>query len=245
MSEFFSATVGIQLEPYDVYHLASLALIVVTVFLIYRYREAFRTWKHEQVFRYGLACFMIAWELALHAWQIGNGIWTWADSAPFALCGFSLGLGIYVLFTRSFRVFEIGYFWAIGGVASILFPDIPFGPDRFRFYQYMLGHLMFFAMFMYMLFIHEYYPNFQSLKRSMLYLIILVFGFILPLNVFTDANFMFVMEADGTPFEIFEGHGYPLYLTGVVALGLAVMFAWYLPLKFLAPSSRRHDENSN
>lgn len=238
MKDFFSATTGIPHQAFDVYHVASLALIVITVYLIYFFSKKLKSWEYEKAFRYTLGIFSIIWEIALHLWQYANGIWTWADSAPVGLCAFSLFMGIYVMFTKSYRVFEIGYFWAIGGVASILFPDIPFGPDRFRFYQYVLGHLVFFAMFMYMVFVHEYYPTWQSLKKAIIYLTVIVFAFIIPVNLLTDANFMFVMRADGTPFEIFEGHGYAIYISGVVALALAVMFVWYLPVKYLMPSPK-------
>jgi len=238
MRDFFSNSVGIPLKPFDAYHLLSLGLIVLTVFLIYQNKDKLRTWKHEKTFRYSLGVFSILWEIALHLWQYGNGMWTWADSAPIGLCFFSLAMGIYVMFTKSFRVFEIGYFWAIGGVASILFPDIAYGPDRFRFYQYVLGHLGFFTMFMYMLFVHNYHPTAQSLKRSIIYLSAIVFVFVLPVNWLTGANFLFVIRADGTPFEIFEGYGYPLYLSGVVCLSLIVMYLWYIPIKFLTPPPR-------
>lgn len=238
MRDFFSTTVGMQLQPFDVYHLTSLGLIVVTVVLIYLFRDKLRNWEYEKQFRYALGYFSIIWEVALHYWQAANGIWTWADSAPLSLCFISLVMGIYVMFTKSFRVFEIGYFWAIGGVASILFPDIPYGADRFRFYQYILGHLVFFVMFMYMIFVHRYHPSFQSLKQSVIYLTIICFAFILPVNLLTDANFLFLLRADGTPFEIFEGHGYAVYLAGVVTLAIAVMYLWYLPLKFFIRSPR-------
>ena len=205
MRDFFSASTGIPLQPFDAFHTLSLLLIIVTVLTIYLSREKLRGWKNEQQFRYALGSFSIIWEIALHLWQYANGLWNWADSAPIGLCTFSLFMGIYIMFTKSYRVFEIGYFWAIGGVASILFPDIPFGPDRFRFYQYVLGHLVFFVMFMYMVFVHEYYPNWQSFKKALGLLVLVVFAFILPLNWLTEANFLFVMRADGTPFEIFEG----------------------------------------
>lgn len=236
---------GIPLKPFDIYHILSLSAVILVVVSIYLFRDKLYHWKHEKAFRYTLGSFGIVWEIALHYWQFVHGIWTWADSAPIGLCSISLALGIYVIFTRSFPVFEIGYFWAIGGVVSILFPDIPYGPDRFRFYQYVLGHLNFFAMFMYMLFVHRYYPNSQSFKKSLLYLVFIVFIIVLPLNWLTDANFLFLIRADGTPFEIFEGHGYLLYLTGVIILSIIVMYVWYLPVKFFMHKSEEKNESIN
>ena len=61
----------------------------------------------------------------------------------------------------------------------------------------------------------------------------------------TNANFFFLIRADGTPFEIFEGHGYPLYLAGVVSLSLLVLYLWYLPVKFfMSPERKQHESIS-
>ena len=232
MREFFSASVGIPFEPFGGYHLLVLGITVLAVAAVGFLGARIRSWRHERQLRYTLGVVGILFELSLHAWQVGNGIWTYADSMPVALCFLSLVLGIVVMFTRSYAVFEVGYFWAIGGVASILFPDIPYGPDRFRFYQFLFSHLTFFVMFVYMVSVHRYHPTFRSFQKALLYLVLIVFLFVLPLDWLTNANFLFLVRSDGTPFELFEGHGYPLYLCGVVSLSIAVMFAWYLPVHF-------------
>ena len=245
MKEFFSASVGITLEPFGLYHVLSLGLTVFAIAVIYPFRDSLQNWKHEKRFRYALGSFGILWELALYFWQIANGIWTYADTTPVALCFLSLAMGIYIMFTMSYSVFSIGYFWAVGGVVSILFPDILYGPDRFRFYQYVIGHVVFFVMFMYMVFVHCYYPTTRSFKKSVIYLILICFVVVLPLDWITNANFFFLIRADGTPFEIFEGHGYPLYLAGVVSLSLLVLYLWYLPVKFfMSPERKQHESIS-
>ncbi|MGD9909813.1 MAG: TIGR02206 family membrane protein [Candidatus Izemoplasmatales bacterium] len=232
MKDFFSSTVGITFEPFGVYHIIILFITFLAIFLVYQFRLRIRLSKHEKAFRYTLAFIGIFFELSLHLWQIFNGIWTYQDSFPLALCFISLVLGIYVMFTKSYSAFEIGYFWAIGAVASILFPDIPYGPDRFRFYQFLFSHMNFFIMFMYMVFVHQYYPTFKSFKKSIIYLILLVFCIVLPIDYFTNANFLFLINSAGTPFEIFEGYGYGIYLLGIVSLSILVEIIWFLPIYF-------------
>ena len=245
MKDFFSATVGIPFEAFGVYHLMILGLTILAVALIYLFRKRLASWKYEQRFRHALGLLGIFWEVSLHIWQLANGIWTYADSAPVALCFISLVMGIVVMFTKSYAVFEVGYFWAIGGVASILFPDIPYGPDRFRFYEFLFGHMTFFVMFMYMVFVHGYYPTFRSFRKAVIYLAVMSFAIILPLDRLTNANFFFLVSSAGTPLEIFEGHGYLLYLAGVAGLLFIVMFLWYLPLKIFIRSARgSHDSLS-
>jgi len=234
MKDFFSSTVGKTFEPFGIYHLVILLITVLAIWLLYRYRLKIRVSPHEKTFRYSLAFIGIFFELSLHLWQLLNGIWTYQDSFPLALCFISLVMGIIVMFTKSYKVFEIGYFWAIGAVASILFPDITYGPDRFRFYQFLFSHMNFFLMFMYMVFVHQYYPTIKSFKKSIIFLTILVFLFVLPIDYFTNANFLFLMNSSGTPYEIFDGYGHFIYLLGIVALSILVEIIWFLPIYLLS-----------
>ena len=72
------------------------------------------------------ASFALLWELALYAWKIGNHIWTWDDGLPLSLCGMTLYIAIAAMYKKDFKLFEIGYYWTFGAVASVLFPDILF-----------------------------------------------------------------------------------------------------------------------
>ncbi|MFA5006301.1 MAG: TIGR02206 family membrane protein [Candidatus Izemoplasmatales bacterium] len=230
MRDFFSATTGIPFEAFGIYHLIVLAIVAVSVLGLYLARERLRRSPRERIFRIVLGCVGIASEVSLHLWQIMNGIWTFADSAPIAVCFFSLALGVFVMFTKSRPVFEIAYFWAIGGVASILFPDIPYGPDRFRFYEYLIGHLSFFLMFMYMLFVHGYRPTLRSFAKSALILLGITLFVVYPIDLLTGANFLFLLDPAGTPFELLLPlTGEAFYIPGVILTAAIVMGLWGLP----------------
>ncbi len=139
-------------------------------------------------------------------------------------------MGIYVMFTKSFKVYEIAYFWAIGGVVSILFPDILYGPDRFRYYEYVIGHVSFFFMIMYMLFVHDYIPTFNSFKKSFFLLLGIVLVFIIPINNIFQTNYMYLLVPGDTPYEIFWGYEYFLYVLGCIVLAMIVIYVWYIPI---------------
>lgn len=233
MIRFFSADVGITFEPFDLWHVSVLFLVFLSVFLLFLFRKRIRSYRHEKRIRYAIGIAGIVFEIALHAWSLANGIWTYADNFPLAVCFFSLVMGIHVMFTKSRSVFDIGYYWAIGGLVSMLFPDIPYGPDRFRFYQFLFSHMLFFLMFMYMMFVHDYRPTGRGFLKSVFLLIILTYVVVLPVDLLTGANFLFLVEAEGTPFEIVSGHGYVLYLIGTFFFGLLVLFVWYVPIHIL------------
>ena len=225
---FFSDDVGIEFSAFSFVHILLFIGIILGSTLIFIFRKRIREWKHERQFAKTVAILAFVWELLLYLWYIVNGIWTPEHSLPIGLCAFVLYIGIFSLYFKNYKLFAVGYFWTWGAIASVLFPDIAFSYDRFRFYQFMLGHMNFFWMFLYMIFVYKWYPNWQDWKRSCITLSIIVLILIITSNI-TNANLMFMLRSDGTPFEIFEGYGYAVYLIGVISLSFIVIFIWFLP----------------
>lgn len=229
MEAFFSHTIGIEFKEWGIYHFIPISIIIIGVLLIYYFRNEIRDSKNEKYFRYTMGTIGILAEISLQIWKLSTGNYVLND-LPIGICSFSMYMSIYVMFTKSFKVYEIAYFWAIGGVVSILFPDILYGPDRFRYYEYVIGHTSFFFMIMYMLFVHDFIPTFNSFKKSFLSLLALVLVFIIPFNNIFNTNFMYLLEPGDTPFEIFWGSGYFLYIVGCIILSMIVIVFWYIPI---------------
>lgn len=225
---FFSDEVGHVFEPFSWLHFLLFAIIIVGSLLIYHFQEEIRNFKYERTIAKAMALFALFWEFSLYAWKLGNGINEWYNVLPIGLCAYTLFVGMAALFFKQKQLFMIGYFWTWGAMASVLFPDISYSYDRFRFYQFMIGHMFFFFMYLYMLFVYKWYPTAKSLKQSIITLVIIT-GFMILFSNLTQENLMFMLNSDGTPFSIFEGHGYLLYLTGVILLSLSIMCVWYLP----------------
>lgn len=228
MKTFFGSTQGIEFVEFGFVHFLLLFLIVLGSFLIFKFRKQLRAFKYEKQVRYTAATVAILWEIALYVWVSVNLGWDWAHNPPFlSLCGLALILAIYSIFTKSFSVFEVGYFWAIGGLVSVLFPDITYSVDRFRFYQFMFGHMLFFYMYMYLLFVHDFIPTFKSYLKSAAILFVYCMIMLIP-NAFWGTNALFLKESEGTPFEVFEGGPYIVYLVSVVVSAAVILYLWYL-----------------
>ncbi len=230
MSAFFGDTIGIEFTTWGIYHFIPLTLIVVGVLIIYFLKDKIKASGHDKTIRYTLGTIGIVSELSLQLWIILNGNWTIQENLPIGVCAFSLYMGIFVMFTKNWKVFEIGYFWAIGGVLSVIFPDILYGPDRFRYYIYLILHMTFFFMYMYMMFVHDYVPTFKSFRKSFVLLLAIVLVFIVPVNLIFETNFMYLLEPGDTPFALFENPNYFLYLTGCILLSMVGMTIWYSPV---------------
>jgi hypothetical integral membrane protein (TIGR02206 family) len=233
MNDFFAFTEGpITFQTFSLNHLIPLLSIIIGVFLIYRYRYALRNYPYERRVRYGIAILAIVVEVSFQVWQMAHGKWDFADSLPLHLCRLTNYLGIYIMFSKNNKVFDIAYFWSLAGIVSILFPDIPHGPDRFRYYHFMISHILFFYMYMYLLFVVGLKLTFTSFKKSFITLFVLAVGIIIPINNLFDVNYMYLLEPAGTPFEIFYGGSYFLYLVGCIGLVMIVITVWYIPIHF-------------
>ncbi len=228
---FFSDDVGVVFEPFAWLHILLFVLIFLGILLLYTYRDKIAHYKHERRIAKGMALFALGWEFSLYAWKLGNGITNWADILPIGLCAFTLFLGMYSIYFKNKTTFAIGFFWTWGAMASVLFPDISYSYDRFRFYQFMIGHMFFFFLYIYMIFVYRWVPTWKDLKRSIVVLLLITAIMIL-LSQLSQENLMFMLDSEGTPFSIFEGHGYLLYLVGVILTATMMMFIWYLPLFF-------------
>ncbi len=225
---FFSDQVGLEFVPFGWLHILLLVLVIaggVTIFLL---RERIRSSPNERRIAIAMASFALLWELGLYAWKVGNGIWTWDDGLPLGLCGLTLYLAIAAIFFKRFGLFEIGYYWTWGAIASVLFPDIAYSVDRFRFYQFMFGHMFFFFMYLYMIFVYQWYPTWRSWRKSGVTLGIITVILIIAANV-TNTNLNFMLEAEDTPLTMFEGGSYLIYLLGTISLSVAIMTVWHLP----------------
>lgn len=225
---FFSDQVGKEFQTFGLLHIFIFIVVIVCIVLIVLFRKRIGNYKHERIMAKAFAVVALLWEFSLYGWKIANGESDLSLILPIGLCAFTLFIGLYGMFFKSKTAFIIGYFWTWSAFAALLFPDIGYSYDRFRFYQYMFGHIGFLLMFVYMMFVYEWYPNFNAFKLSIYTLTVITFILTILSNL-TNKNLMYTLSGDGSPFEMFESFGYPLYLTGVVLTTILFMFIWYIP----------------
>ncbi len=225
---FFSDEVGHIFQPYSFLHFLLIVIIIIGIILLYLFQDKIRKYKHERLLAQSMALFALFWEFSLYAWKLYNGVRDPILILPIGLCAYTLYVGIFSLFFKNKTLFMIGYFWIWGALASVLFPDISYSYDRFRFYQYTIGHMFFFFMYIYMILVYKWYPTIKDLKKSIMTLSIIALLMIIFSNLLNE-NLMFMLNSEGTPFSMFEGHGYFIYLLGVITLSFIITSFMYLP----------------
>jgi uncharacterized membrane protein YwaF len=136
---FFGQGTQVEFENFTLAHFLPIALAVVVIFVIYRFREKIRCCGKEANFRYVQAFALIIAEMSYFWRLVGvpelepNPV----DHLPFTVCGWAVIFCSYMLVGKSQSLFDISYFWLFSGtVFALVTPTVITytGPTRYRYY---------------------------------------------------------------------------------------------------------------
>ena len=151
------------------------------------------------------------------------------EHLPLHLCGISVVLGAFMLWLRSYRLYEVVYFWGIGGVlAALLTPDLQQAFPHPLFLLFFFGHGLAFTAVMFATLVMGFRPRAISLAivlaASAAYALL-----IYPLNVILGSNYLYLIHKPAQPSPLDYFGPWPWYLAGLVALAVGVCGVLYLP----------------
>ena len=205
MREFFKYFFGkgdtIEFENFGFSHFAPIIVAALVIFLIFKFRDKIRAFKHEKTVRLALALVMIITEMSYFWRLVGspelnpNPV----DHLPITVCGWAVIFGSYMLVTKSQSLFDIVYFWVFSGtIFALITPTVisNTGPTRFRYYQFWLEHTTGYIAIFYMIFVHKMRPTLKSAAKAYVALAILaVIAYVANRILGPGANYLFM--ADG------------------------------------------------
>lgn len=209
MKEFFAYFFGegteVEFVNFTAAHFIPILMLAGIVFVIYRCRDKLQRWKYELNLRYFLAFLLIFSEMSYYWRLVGipslnpNPV----DHLPISVCGWVAVFCSYMVIGKTQILFDISYFWLFSGsVFALLTPTVITytGPTRFRYYQFWLEHTLGYIAVFYMIFVHNMRPNFRSLIRSYIALIVLgVIAFTANSLIGPGANYLFLAKPEDTP----------------------------------------------
>ena len=211
-------------------HLGMVAFLGTLDVLIIVFRTRIRDTALDQVLRVLVASVLLANELGLSLWRIRWRVWDVRTSLPLHLCGVSVLLAALMLYTRSFAVFELTYFWAMGGAAQgLLTPDVEgFDFPHFRFLTTFISHGLIVTANLFMVFVLGMRPTFVSYLKSVA-VVNAYAGAMLLFNRATGANYGFLCRKPDSP-TLFDLLGpWPWYLLSLEAIALVLSFLFLVP----------------
>lgn len=185
-------------------HLAPILLMIAVIFLIRKNARRLRGWKHEEALRYVLAFALICSEMGYYWRLVGmpelgpNPV----DHLPIAVCGWAAIFCSYMVIGKTQLLFDISYFWLLSGSVFALLTPTPLtycGPTRFRYYQFWTEHTLGYVAIFYMIFVHGMRPNFRSMVRSYVSLLVLTAFAYWVNQLLPGANYLYMARPEAAP----------------------------------------------
>lgn len=159
---------------------------------------------------------------------------------PLHLCGVSALLTAWVLLGRSYRAYEVAYFWGLGGsLTALATPDLEQGFPHPIYFTFFVGHGMVLLGVVYATLVYGFRPRPRSLvlaaAASLVYL-----GIMFLVNLALGTNYLYLREKPLQPSLLDFLGPWPLYVGGMVAAGAAVMLLCYAPFAVADWRAARH-----
>lgn len=190
---------------------------------------------------WGVALFMYAQEFldrAGHHLILGERL---AEVLPFHLCGMSVVLVPVLLVTRSRVLFEVLYYWGLGGaIAALLTPDTPVSFPHPLYITFFTSHALIVIGVVYAMVHYGLRPGPHSLWKAAgaTYLYGLA---VAPLNLLLDTNYLYLRHKPAGATLMDHLGPWPWYLVSLAVLVAGVFALLYLPWGVLAALRRGSD----
>jgi hypothetical integral membrane protein (TIGR02206 family) len=190
---------------------------------------------------------------ALLLGQEGIDLWRQIDARnlspaallPLHLCTLAVYLTAWTLVTRSYRTYEVVYFWGLGGtMQALLTPDLTARFPDPTYLRFFAAHGLVIVGVMYLTITCRLRPYAVSIPRVAAITAALA-GIVFVINLWLGTNFLYLMAKPAQP-SLLDWFGpWPWYLIGLVIVGLASLFVWYLPFLLLDLWRRRRRKHAD
>jgi len=202
-------------------------------------------------------------------WHASIGNFSLGEHLPLHLCGLGILLGPIMLLRKNFKLYELIYFWGIGGaIQALLTPDLVYEFPHFEYLQYFISHSLIIIACIYMTFVVGYRPTWKSILKVFI-LSNIYLAFIIVVNIITTENFMaicskstglwdrlqelrlqsgnylYICRKPANPSLIDVLGPWPWYILSLEGVGVLSFLVYYSPffIKDMIDKFRNKDEN--
>ena len=221
---------GLQL--FDVIHvsylLAWLTVWVAVPFIGKKYLNR----EQQKMVLWAMLVFVVGQEVVDY-WnrtQVRN--LTLALDLPLHFCHLSLIFAVYLLIRPNKYLYEITYFWGLGGaLQSMITPDMTDFDNYLAVFLFNAHHAMIILVCIWLAVINGYRCRKGAILRTMILTNIVIWPVWL-IDWIVDANYMFLMERPPTESPLVFGD-WPMYIINVELVGFIICLILNLPMIYL------------
>lgn len=232
--EFISKEPSV-IKPFALFGTSHIAALVSLILFISVFTNlSNRSEKIDKYYRLFLFVALPLQEIAYRLWACFYRDFELESMFSLHLCSIAIFLCILLLIKYNQNIFEILYFWGLGGATqALLTPDISiYGFPHFRFFQVFLSHGLIIAAIIYFIFVENRKIRKGSLKRVLISTnIYAVFVFIV--NSIFKTNYLFINHKPYTPSLIDLLGPWPFYIIWLELIMLVVFTLLYLPVLYV------------
>lgn len=209
-------------------HLTAVGLIILIAVLLPWTVNKYANPTTEFRIRMLLAAFMWIQESSIWIYRINNGIFTVQENLPLHLCGFSALLLPILLYTKRPFLYQLLYFWGIGGATqALLTPTLQATFPSYLFIQFFLGHGGIVVLIVYATVIFRYQPTWNGLVKTFFITASLMIPIGL-INWLIDANYFFIAHKPNSASLLDIMGPWPFYLLPLIGVGFVIFVIVYL-----------------
>jgi hypothetical integral membrane protein (TIGR02206 family) len=225
------AKTGEKFELFEPAHLWALLIVATAVI-------AFPLWmrKRPPVWQkrvaYGMAILLVTYRMyGPFVYQYYDGV-RLIDGLPFQICGMLALVNAYMLWRRSYRVYELAYFMSLSAaVQPLITPDVAIGFPHITFLLSTASHGLLVMSAFYATFVFGFRPTWRSViitfVVSNIYMLVMF-----PVNMLLGTNFMYIMDTPGTESLLNFMGPWPVYILVGELVGLVFFLIGYAPWAF-------------
>lgn len=162
-----------------------------------------------------------------------------AEHLPLHLCGMTVTLGAFMLWTRSYRLYEVLYYWGTGGaLVALMTPDVLQAFPHPVFFLFFLSHGLGFMAIMFATLVMGFRPR----PRSLLIVMPVTAAYALlmyPVNLLLGSNYLFLLAKPAQPSPLDWFGPWPSYLPGLVGMVACALLLLYVPFAVIDLVSAR------
>lgn len=169
----------------------------------------------------------------------------WLTQLPLQLCDVgAIVIGLFLLYRKTV-LFELGYFWGLGGgIQALLTPDLKYGFPDINFIFYFITHGLCLVAVMYAIMVLKCRPMARSIWRT--YFITIIYALIIfPVNWLLKTNYLYLIHKPMAGSLLDYLGSWPWYILSLLLVSLVFFLIYYSPFFIYDITGQRRIKESN
>ncbi|WP_422388920.1 YwaF family protein [Helicovermis profundi] len=220
----------VDFQLFSFYHKISLMLIATILVFMFIFKKYIKYPKLTLIIRLILLLIMILQFITLYAWIFKTNSFSFSDSLPIYLCRLTSLFCIFMLLFKSYKLFEVLYFWGFAGVPFALLTPDTFGQTfpNIIYIRFFVSHGAILISLLFMIIAYDFYPTFNSLKKTIKYsLLYLIVCYII--NTIFNGNYSYLSQKPYTSSVLDVLPSFPFYIPLMIIIIFSIFALLFIP----------------